>query len=96
MADHLAIGVAADFPDRISEISAEQLEKWGIGFEEALEVGRENLWKRSVGKWQPIAEGVWMSPGRTTWTSIASPFRRFFASSLSMEIPWPSPRTAIT
>ncbi len=62
LGETLALGVAADFPDRISEISADLLEKWGLGFEEALETGRENLWKRSVAKWHRLAEGVWMSP----------------------------------
>jgi len=63
-ADHLAIGVAADFPDRISEVSAELLETWGVSLEEALEIGRENLWKRSAGKWEALADGVWLSPWR--------------------------------
>lgn len=63
-AEFMALGVAADFPDRISEISADQLETWGVGFDEALEIGRENLWKRSVGKWEKVADGVWVSPWR--------------------------------
>ena len=61
-ADHLALGIAVDFPDQISEVSGELLEKWGVTFDEALEIGRDNLWKRSAGKWEHLAEGVWMSP----------------------------------
>ena len=61
-ADHLALGVAVDLPDQISEVSGDLLEKWGVTLDEALEIGRDNLWKRSVGKWEPLAEGVWMSP----------------------------------
>ena len=61
-ASHLAVGLAYDRPESIVEITKDALEKWERGFEEALEIARDNLWNLSGGKFEQIAPGVYLSP----------------------------------
>lgn len=61
-ASHLAVGLAYDRPESIVEITRDALEKWERGFEEALEIARDNLWNLSGGKFEQIAPGVYLSP----------------------------------
>jgi hypothetical protein len=61
--EHLAVGIVVDFPDRIVEPN-DPFEKWGVTFDEELEIAAENLWKRSTERFLEIAPGFWQSPWR--------------------------------
>ncbi len=62
LAAHLAVGLAFDRPESIVEITKDALDKWERGFEDALEIARDNLWNLSGGKFEQIAPGVYLSP----------------------------------
>jgi hypothetical protein len=43
MADHLAVGLVYDLPNSMRTISQDDLDAWGVSFEEALTVAKRNL-----------------------------------------------------
>jgi hypothetical protein len=45
MGDHLAGGIVLDSKNAMQSVGAEDLEKWGINFYEAMEIAKENLAK---------------------------------------------------
>jgi hypothetical protein len=64
IAEHLALGLVQDLPDHIIEVPAEIFEKWGMPFEEALEVALKNLQLLSAASFERVRPGVYVSPWR--------------------------------
>lgn len=64
IAEHLALGLVQDLPDHIIEVPAEVFHRWGIPFDEALEVARGNLEKLSAAPFERVRPGVYLSPWR--------------------------------
>lgn len=60
--DVLAMSLTRDMPATIEEVSAEQLARWNVNYERALEVAMANLARRSGGSFEPIAQGLYASP----------------------------------
>jgi hypothetical protein len=65
-AKDLVLDVVYDHPEMIQSVSARSLEEWGITFEQALAIAKENLWRRSNEPWEEVAPGVHLSPWRDT------------------------------
>jgi len=64
--EFLALGLAIDFPNTIKEGGIDQLEKWGVTLDQALEAATDNLWKISNGKFNEILPGLRCSPWSDT------------------------------
>lgn len=64
--EHLEIELVYDCPEHIVDIPSENLDHWRISFEEALAIGRENLWKRSNADFLKIQPGLYASPWHDT------------------------------
>jgi hypothetical protein len=60
--DDLTVELVLDYPDAIRTISADTLQAWGVSFEEALAVAKDNLWKKSNENFEPLMPGLWRSP----------------------------------
>ena len=59
--DHLTVELVLDMPDSIQTVTARTLEEWGVSFDEAMEVARDNLWKRSNENFEQLAPGLYRS-----------------------------------
>lgn len=62
LGDELVVELAWDHPRMILIVRQNDLDSWGISFEEGLGIARENLQAKSAGKWDEIARGCWLSP----------------------------------
>jgi hypothetical protein len=59
--EHLTVEVVIDMPDRVGIVSQEQLNEWRVTFDDALALGRENLWKLSTKSFQQLGRGLYLS-----------------------------------
>lgn len=66
LTNHLTVELAYDFPKSVMTVTQKQLDEWGVGFDEAMAVAKDNLWKRSNEVFVAIAPGVYVSPWRDT------------------------------
>jgi hypothetical protein len=62
LAEHLALGLAVDFPDSVLEVSSSLLARWGLEPEQAFAVASDNLRGRSEASLRPLTPGVFVSP----------------------------------
>ncbi|HSN97068.1 MAG TPA: hypothetical protein VLS89_02185 [Candidatus Nanopelagicales bacterium] len=80
IAEHLALGLVQDLPDHIIEVPADVFARWGIPFEEALEIARDNLETLSTDPFDKIRPGVYLSPWRDNHDAarivLTDPLRR--------------------
>jgi hypothetical protein len=60
--EDLVVEVVCDSATAIQTLGNSTLKKWGIGFDEALNIGRENLWLRSKEDFVALREGLYRSP----------------------------------
>jgi hypothetical protein len=60
--EHLAVEVVYDQPSSIANVLPDQLERWGISFDEALRSARANLRDRTTGTFRRHGDGVFVSP----------------------------------
>lgn len=67
LAGHLGVGLVYDLPDSMMQIQQDTLDKWGVTFDEALEVARENLRAVSGHDFEQPSPGVWLSPWRDNY-----------------------------
>jgi len=59
--EHLTVEVVIDMPDRVGIVSESQLKEWGISLDEALALGRENLWRLSTKSFESLGPGLYAS-----------------------------------
>jgi hypothetical protein len=71
--DHLLLDLVIDLPHAIKPVTAMAFERWGVTFDAALAIARDNLWSRSNEAWEEIATGVHVSP----WHDTHDPSRLF-------------------
>lgn len=80
IAEHLALGLVQDLPEHIIEVPADVFDRWGIPFEEALEIARENLRGLSAEPFERVRPGVYVSPWRDNHDAarliLTEPLRR--------------------
>lgn len=62
LASHLAVSLACDLPDTIRYVVCDDLSRWDLSFETALDRARDNLWERSGGKFESPVAGFYLSP----------------------------------
>ena len=73
LAGHMAVDVVYDTPNAVRTISLEDLEQWSVTFEEALAIGRDNLWSISKEPFGELAPGTYVS----TWQDTHDATRMF-------------------
>jgi len=73
LSEHLTVEIVHDTPQSMSSIPPSQLTDWGISFEDALQVARDNLWKISNDKWLQPQPGLHVAP----WEDFHSASRLF-------------------
>jgi hypothetical protein len=64
--EYLTIELVLDYPDAVKSVSAGDLRDWGVGFDEAMAVARDNLWSLSNDNFLPLGPGTYVSPWRDT------------------------------
>jgi hypothetical protein len=64
--DYLTVELVLDYPDAVKSVSAGDLRDWGVGFDEAMAIARDNLWLRSNENFLPLGPGTYVSPWRDT------------------------------
>jgi Protein of unknown function (DUF1444) len=67
LADYYGAGLIYDLPHAMSQINGQQLERWGVEFDEAMDVALDNLRQLSTSGLVPVANGVWQSPWRDNY-----------------------------
>jgi len=60
----LSLDLVCDLPNAIQTVPSKSLADWGVTFDAALAVAKDNLWRRSNERWEEIGEGVYLSPWR--------------------------------
>ncbi|WP_165229882.1 hypothetical protein [Aquisphaera insulae] len=65
--EHYGAGLVYDLPHAMSQINGQQLDRWGVTLEEAMDLAMLNLAGLSGQGLQPLAPGVWMSPWRDNY-----------------------------
>ena len=73
LAEHLAVDVVYDTPNSVRTVPPEDMDRWGIGFEEAMAVARDNLWRISNQPFGVLAPGAYVS----TWQDTHDATRMF-------------------
>lgn len=58
----LSAALYIDADNGMSMVTADDLERWGVGFDEGMHIGIENLAARSQEPFEKVADGVWASP----------------------------------
>jgi hypothetical protein len=58
----LSAALYIDADSGMSMVTADDLEQWGVGFEEGMEIGLANLAARSQEPFEKVADGLWASP----------------------------------
>ncbi len=71
VADHYGAGLVYDLPHAMSQINGQQLTRWGVDFDEAMDVALDNLRKISEQGFARRAPGVW----RSAWHDNYDPSR---------------------
>jgi hypothetical protein len=59
--DHLTVELVIDLPDKVGVMSAMQLDDWGVSFDDAIAIGRENFWKLSTKSFDQLGPGLYVS-----------------------------------
>ena len=67
LAPHLAVEVAVDLPAAIASVSHGQFTRWGVPFDEALRVARNNLQNVSGDAFQKLGPGIYRSSRGDNW-----------------------------
>lgn len=67
VADHYGAGLVYDLPHAMSQINGQQLTRWGVDFDEAMDVAVDNLRKISKQGFARLAPGVWRSAWRDNY-----------------------------
>jgi len=80
--DELDLELVLDSEQHVSTISRKMLAEWGVTFEEALAVAKDNLWQISNAEFRQIAPGVYMSPFNDTYDAA-----RLYLSDLVWRLP---------
>ena len=62
LAEHLSVELVLDYPESVVIVSDKVLEDWGVTFDEALKIARENLWTRSNHEFEQVSPGLFQSP----------------------------------
>jgi hypothetical protein len=62
LGEHYSVGVAIDSPDSVGHLSGENLGKWGISLDDALELALSNLRGLSEDGFEEVSSGLWISP----------------------------------
>lgn len=73
LAEHLALDVVYDAPKSVRTISPEELALWGIEFDEALAIARDNLWRISNEPFAKLGPRTYVS----TWHDTHDATRLF-------------------
>jgi hypothetical protein len=61
LAEHLTLEVALDQPGSILSVSQENLDEWGMSFEDALAQANQNLLKTGTDRFRPVRPGLFVS-----------------------------------
>ncbi|MEZ0230238.1 MAG: hypothetical protein ACAI25_16570 [Planctomycetota bacterium] len=64
IADHLGAIVVHDREDSISDLTANDYERWGVDFEHVFDKAQANLWRRSEEPFERQRSGLYLSPWR--------------------------------
>jgi len=64
--EYLTLELVIDKPDAVAIVPEGHLEKWGWTFDEALAIGRENLWKLSKKGFELLGPGLYYSTAQDT------------------------------
>jgi hypothetical protein len=67
LAEFLGIGLIYDLPSSMVQLQQHHLDRWNTTFEEAYEVGCENLRAITKHTLNEVTAGVWMSPWRDNY-----------------------------
>ncbi len=67
VAHHYGAGLVYDLPHAMSQINGQQLTRWGVEFDEAMDVALDNLRKISEHGFTRLAPGVWRSAWRDNY-----------------------------
>jgi len=73
MAEHLAVDVVYDTPNAVATISSDNMGEWGVTYEEALAIARDNLWAISNEPFGELGPGTYVS----TWQDTHDATRMF-------------------
>ncbi len=65
----IVVDIAFDSPASIAGVSGENLREWGVGFEEALSVAKDNLRKISDRPMEKVHDGVYAARGEDAYES---------------------------
>jgi hypothetical protein len=65
--EHLGLGLAYDLPEAMKMVGQDQLDEWGVGFDEALAVALGNLAGAGRDELASPAPGLWVSPWRDNY-----------------------------
>ena len=71
IADHYGAGLVYDLPHAMSQINGQQLTRWNVEFDDAMDVAIDNLRKISEQGLAQLAPGVW----RSVWRDNYDPSR---------------------
>ncbi len=82
LGDHLGVDVVIDTPQASSPVSRSRLTGWGVTFDEALAVAKDNLWEISKQNFQQVSPGLY-APGREDTYDAA----RLFLHDLIWQLP---------
>lgn len=62
LSDSLCVNLVFETPTSISDVTQERLDAWGLSFDDALELAKQNLGRRSQLKLQRLEPGLYTSP----------------------------------
>src|SRR4051812_11770749 len=58
LGEHLVAALAYDWPEAVQSIAAEDLRRWGVTFDEAMEAAKQNLAEATLG-YTKVGEGLY-------------------------------------
>jgi len=67
MAELLTLEMVYDLPDGMRTTDNDSLSKWGVSFDDAMKVARENLWAKSNRNFIEVQSGLYLSPWRDNY-----------------------------
>lgn len=65
--EHYGAGLVYDLPHAMSQINGQQIGRWGVDFDEAMDIALDNLRKISERGLARLAPGVWRSAWRDNY-----------------------------
>lgn len=63
----IGVGLVLDYPSSVRYLPPDRFETWHVSFEDALEVAKDNLRKKSLDRFEQVQPGVWVSPWGDTY-----------------------------